>query len=466
MQLYGHTLTSETPVARCRLALPAQWSAALHLLLPLLLFGATLWIVQHNTRFASPDFSDNEAIDLTPTAARQVSFIALGAYGAMLLLQRARAPLAIHVPQLAFLAAGLLLIVLSAFWSEHLELALKRSAVPLLMTIAALGVAKHWRPHEACRFVATLTAIYLLLGIGAEIAQGKPFGGADYRFAGTLHPNSQAVNCAALALASMALYRDARRHGSQAAVRLWLVLFCAGTLFLVLTKSRTATAAYLIGLLFLLTLGMPRAKKLVIVGSLLIVLATGVLTLLAFAPGKAADSLLLDAAKMGRQQDTDDVTSLTGRIPIWEQILRDVALRPWLGYGYGSFWTPQRVVRYSYIHDWEFNHAHSAYLETLLNVGIVGLALGLLLIASVIRTAERAYRATGDCGYRFAAALLVMALLQGVLDGNFLIIGLETAVALICIGTVALHARPLKENATSRATQGESGLSDWRVNYA
>ena len=31
-------------------------------------------------------------------------------------------------------------------------------------------------------------------------------------------------------------------------------------------------------------------------------------------------------------------SSLTGRTPIWAAIMRQVALRPWEGFGYGAFW--------------------------------------------------------------------------------------------------------------------------------
>ena len=121
--------------------------------------------------------------------------------------------------------------------------------------------------------------------------------------------------------------------------------------------------------------------------------------------------------------------------------MKDVADRPWLGYGYGGFWTPQRVVEYAYIHDWEFGHAHSIYLETLLNVGGVGLVVGLLVVRSAARSAGRAYTATNDCGYRFAAALLVMALIHGFLDANFVNVGFESTLAMMCISVVALHGR-------------------------
>jgi exopolysaccharide production protein ExoQ len=142
---------------------------------------------------------------------------------------------------------------------------------------------------------------------------------------------------------------------------------------------------------------------------------------------------------MGRDQDEEDIASLTGRLPIWREVLRDVAAEPLLGYGYGAFWTPQRVLHYSYVRGWEFTHAHSAYLETLLNVGGVGLVLGLAVAWKARRAARRAFAASGDSGFRFAAAVLTMALVHGLIDSNFVREGLASTIALVCVATQAFH---------------------------
>jgi O-antigen ligase len=456
MQACGHYPISETRWSDQPFAAPRRMPHALGLAVPLLFFGVTLWIAQHDFQYASPSFADDEAVDLTPTPARQVSFVALGMFGVVSLLRPSRVGLAPSRGRLACLISLALLIVLSAFWSDTPDISLKRSLIPVLTLVAALGAVKHWRPCQVCSFVVMLAAAFLLVGIGAEIASGS-FLRADGRFAGTLHPNSQAVNCAALSLASLALYRDPRWRAEGFWRLAWLALFGAGTLFLLLTKSRTGTAAYLVGLLVLLTIGMPRSKKMLVYAGLAVLSASAILGAFAFNAGEGIEQFFARAVIMGRQQDMEGVSSLTGRLPIWEAILHDVAERPLVGYGYGGFWTPYRVVSYSYIHDWEFTHAHSAYLETLLHVGLVGLVIGLALVVPTIWSAERAYQSTGDSGFRFAAAVLAMALVHGLLDANFVSVGLEPVLALFCIAVVALHGGLFHEKGPNPPPQNRAG---------
>ena len=49
--------------------------------------------------------------------------------------------------------------------------------------------------------------------------------------------------------------------------------------------------------------------------------------------------------------------------------------RPWLGYGYGGFWTPERLERVSLDQGWIVPHAHNTYLDEELALGVVGCVL-------------------------------------------------------------------------------------------
>jgi exopolysaccharide production protein ExoQ len=75
-------------------------------------------------------------------------------------------------------------------------------------------------------------------------------------------------------------------------------------------------------------------------------------------------------------------TALTGRIPLWEHLLRDVfSQRPVLGYGFGALWDhasfrslTQAVVGWPY----PVLIADNGFLDVLLNLGIVGFVLFLV----------------------------------------------------------------------------------------
>jgi exopolysaccharide production protein ExoQ len=159
--------------------------------------------------------------------------------------------------------------------------------------------------------------------------------------------------------------------------------------------------------------------------------------------------------RMGREDE--DIGSLTGRLPIWQAITGDIAKRPFFGYGYGGFWTDQQVWDYSFIRHWEFNHAHSAYLESLLNLGLVGLSLGLCLVLFSARIAAINFSSTGDIGFRFIAALMILALVHGLVDSNFVIFGFAPLLIMLCISVVALRGRvvPAADHTPSSSTMFE-----------
>ena len=76
-------------------------------------------------------------------------------------------------------------------------------------------------------------------------------------------------------------------------------------------------------------------------------------------------------------------TSLTGRVPLWQYLIKEVFLvRPVVGYGFGSLWTlasfrtsTQRFVGWGY----QVMIGDNGFLDILLNGGIVGLALFLVV---------------------------------------------------------------------------------------
>src|SRR5262249_14024737 len=77
-----------------------------------------------------------------------------------------------------------------------------------------------------------------IVGVLAEMRLGtfRPWA-ADYRFAGTVHPNTQAAGLATFCIAAFCLVRGSTGRN------LWIwTAFAIGLLLLVLTKSRTTTA--------------------------------------------------------------------------------------------------------------------------------------------------------------------------------------------------------------------------------
>ena len=71
-----------------------------------------------------------------------------------------------------------------------------------------------------------------------------------------------------------------------------------------------------------------------------------------------------------------DIT-LTGRTPLWATLWEFIQEKPWLGYGYGIFFSgSHRETNMVWsIHDWIPPHAHNGFIHIWLDVGIVGLVV-------------------------------------------------------------------------------------------
>jgi O-antigen ligase len=160
-------------------------------------------------------------------------------------------------------------------------------------------------------------------------------------------------------------------------------------------------------------------------GALLFLLqANGVL-------GASGTALLL-----GREDS--NLSTLTGRTDIWGFALQHAAERPILGYGYNSFWSPRHTAEVSAVVDWKISEGHSAYLDTLLNLGVVGLMLFVALLAAGMGAALWAHRRTRDPVLAVAAAILLFGALDGLLESAVVIPNLLSFVTLAILAALAV----------------------------
>ncbi|HEX5270899.1 MAG TPA: hypothetical protein VFW33_10445, partial [Gemmataceae bacterium] len=141
----------------------------------------------------------------------------------------------------------------------------KRLVIVLFCLLGALGIGRRLGPRELCAVCLAVTATFALAGIAIELALGtfKPWGG-DYRFAGTMHPNAQGVNCALFCLSAVLLLGGATRARPQL-----IALLATGAVLLLLTKSRTSCFGVLLVLAALRGLKKPAGLLLVLAGVLL-----------------------------------------------------------------------------------------------------------------------------------------------------------------------------------------------------
>ncbi|MBX9706758.1 MAG: O-antigen ligase family protein [Caulobacteraceae bacterium] len=107
--------------------------------------------------------------------------------------------------------------------------------------------------------------------------------------------------------------------------------------------------------------------------------------------------------------------SLTGRTDIWAALMRDVAERPWTGFGYSAYWgvdsIPAEFIRLET--QWPVPSAHNGWIDLLIQLGWPGAILtgGVVLLAAVT-TLLRIPGAGAREGYWGVGYLLVFLLLS------------------------------------------------------
>ena len=395
---------------------PLQTNRAVIVCLTIVVLTAAFYGVEHrNDQVSNSETFTNTAEEVVDKLAegdmvRRIAIPALGLFGVLMLLRRDGSPLDIR-SQLGWLLCGFLAwCAASVLWSVDPPMTVRHFVVLVLCTIGAAGVARQVTMRELCLITLVVTTILVMNSVRTEIVLGtfRPLS-PQYRFSGTLHPNVQAPYCATMALAAACLASRAKRGR----VLLW-VLCLTAVVLLLLTKSRTATAAFLVGLLLYVAFDASWPKRLL--GGLAIIWAGSTLVWLCLLSGWDIERKIVDVALIGRQEEAD---SLAGRIPLWSTLMPHVQEHLLLGHGYQTFWNPRRIEKFSQTFQFALSDGHSAYLDMALDLGLIGAGLCLVSIWVGIRLAADRYRASGDIGCSFLFALLACRSVNALMESNF-----------------------------------------------
>jgi putative inorganic carbon (hco3(-)) transporter len=233
-------------------------------------------------------------------------------------------------------------------------------------------------------------------------------------------------------------YRSARR---RLALTLLLVL-TGGTLLL--TQSRTALLAALLGVGLLAWLAVPRARW-----PLVGLLAAGLVLAMFVGPTQVAEQVSTGQSGWGSLTEPDNMLV---RVQVWKSALNAIADHPLTGIGIDAF---RRVMPTSYpaaaVPDsYDIGHAHNQLLQAALDLGLPGLVGYLALWLGAAALCVLAYRAAPDRWRQALAAGVGAALLASGLHG------LVDAVALVSKPGVffwALLALPVALWAQTRITR-------------
>lgn len=409
-----------------------------------LIIGGTFFIIEHDWRAQEGymELVNAQSIDdiqtgrmFTQRAWRQAGGLVLFLLGALVFLaQNKRPERGLHS------LGGLVLLflafnALSMFWADDWTLTFRRLVFFAFLCIGAAGVAARWRIPDIVLFTLLCTGSYLAAGVAAEIANGtfQPLE-STYRFAGTLHPNAQAINCALLIFSAMA-YRREVTSGRF----LLLLIAIGGFAFVYLTKSRTALASTLAVIMIYWGLSQSNDRKVIAAVVFASLITAFFLLQTVLLP------VVKESIRLGREeQDLESIGTLTGRTELWEQLWGFIGERPLLGYGYGGFWNEDRSWEIMEEQGWPISHSHNAYIDITLDAGPIAAFIYILILIVGIRTAYVYDRAAPKAGYSFFLILLLFCALNGLLESVAIQRTLVTFLSFVTLVHLGFFAPPIE----------------------
>ena len=339
---------------------------------------------------------------------RQVAFIMLGMWGIASLLWPSR-----RIRPLPAILFPLLILVgwifASVLWSGDRAFTAKRLVVFACFAVGVFAFVRRTQARDLAVMMLVGCALQMIANVVADLlwATGK-YGLSGYRLAGLQHPNHAASNAVFFCFACLYFYDRTR-------LRRFILLFAASAVVLFLTKSRSSLVAGCCGMFIFALLRWPARRVFGVTLLLAISLAAfGMLDALGAIPKELSQVIYL-----GREDATSG--ALTGRPMIWaaafEQFGHD-NVRYLTGFGYDSFWTPERASFVSNRLRYGISEGHNAYFDMLLSLGIVGAAgYVFVLLGSLGRSAFVAFF-DGRRDAALFAMILTFAIVHGITEST------------------------------------------------
>jgi O-antigen ligase len=263
------------------------------------------------------------------------------------------------------LIALVMLALFSTAWSADPGLTLRRSLALLATTVFGVDFAVRYSNRDQLRLLAIALGGVVLVSVIVQVFFPGHIPTTDVMYpdawVGLFGQKNEFGRI--VVLATLVILTAVRKSvgGIVIAVLALLTALC-----LILAAESMTSFAALVGMILVLRVaptlrwsaGIRRAVQ--VFGA--VIALPGLYALIHF-----RDSV---TGLMGRN------ASLTGRVKIWTLSLASIALKPILGYGYSAFWaTSAEAMRINVATNWTVPHAHNAYIELALELGLVGLGL-------------------------------------------------------------------------------------------
>lgn len=307
---------------------------------------------------------------------------------------------------LTLLAAYLGWASLSLVWSESPQLTIRRLILAILLVVGAFGLgAGYYGVPELGRGLFARDAIVAGVVAGASVWLAALASGSVDVLAGdwALVPVAvgTAIGYPMLLAGLVSVYgRHTSAIPNPFASRRTQAFILTGALITIFSlRKRALLAVSLLAtsfLSFVFRRRRARGDMLVRIGVGLALVSIVVALLNIDVTGTATPILL-------RGEQEVDLETLTGRVPLWEELIPRASENPWTGVGFGAFWTPDRMAEIESAVGWHAVVAHNGYLDEVLATGLPGFVL--LFSAWAAATGTLAGRGRRGDGFALLAAV-------------------------------------------------------------
>ena len=361
--------------------------------------------------------------DLDPSGdpIKQAIFLAIYALALVLFIRRSGVVSVLRFSPLVWTVVGV--AVCSTMWSVDPGLTLRRAMALCGTTGFGTYLGVTYRPARLLQMIAAMLGLAAALSLVAGVLLPQiaiTSDGHSPSWNGIYQQKNMLGEYMALAAFVFALrYRESVRK--RVASRGWLVAISAALGLLLLSTSKSSLISAFVSfscfpLVRLLSAARRRSPSLLVGSSSVLLAAAGTGALVAwkyFTPITLA---------LGRDP------TLTGRTYVWHAVVDAITVHPWLGYGYSAFWggidSPAAGVwaqTSSLMLGLHVTHAHNGWLDLLLQIGVVGVAVYLVMMFKLVKwTLRKAMRPHTSGGEMFAVGYCLSLLVSNMVESKTL----------------------------------------------
>lgn len=415
-----------------------------------------IWMFLAGSRWASSWLNLNPPLTSANSYAEgspldRTVFLSLIVAGAFILYRR-KIDWGQLLSQNKWIILYLMYCLLSIMWTDEPFILLKRWVKDLGNPIMVLVILTERRPYEAVGVVLRRLA-FLMLPLSVLFIRYYPELGRSFHVDGSLMYTGighQKNDLGAMCLISGIYYswrflqnrkRDFYTVEKGSMMDYILIVMLAWLLYM--SNSQTSVVCLVVTMsLFLvsrISFIAQRPSR---------IIATGVVGVLLFSVLEATINVKeLVFSLLGR-----DLT-LTNRTDLW-QVVRGVEENAFLGAGFMSFWTGDRMEII-----WEkvgvmVNQAHNGYLEQYLNLGYIGVAfIGVIMLSGLLKV--RKHLDVDPPAAKLRLCFIVTAVLYNYTEASFY--GINNIWLLLLLGTVEVTRPQTRGGTVSSGLNGKKG---------